>query len=92
LGINFGFVDIFLNIPWEFKFYDSWLDLAVLMALLSSYENKIISSNNVFFGEVSLSWKVGKTKFHTKREKEAQWFDIIDYKVVKNIKDLRKFI
>jgi DNA repair protein RadA/Sms len=85
LNLNLGFMDIYINVPWEFKFFDSWLDLALAMWILSAYYNKTIDKNNIFIWEISLSWKINKTKFHTKREKEAKDFNIIDYKKINNI-------
>jgi len=92
MWVNLWFVDIFVNIPWEFKFFDSWLDLAIAVWILSAYENKPIDTNNVFIWELSLSWKVNKTKFHNKREKEGKDFYIVDYKKIKTIKGLKEFI
>lgn len=89
LNLNLEFVDIFINIPWEFKFYDSWLDLAIAVWILSAYKNKIIPENNVFIWEIWLSWKINKSKFHEKRVKEAEWFEVIDYK---SFKDIRKIL
>ena len=92
MWVNLWFVDIFVNIPWEFKFFDSWLDLAIAMGILSAYENKIIDTNNVFIWEISLSGKINKTKFHKKRENEAKDFNVVDFNSVKNIRELRNFI
>jgi len=92
MWVNLWFVDIFVNIPGEFKFFDSWLDLAIAMGILSAYENKQIATNNVFIWELSLSGKINKTKFHTKREKEAQGFEIIDYKKINHIRWLKIFL
>ncbi len=92
LKIDLWFIDIFVNIPWEFKFYDSGLDLAIAVWILSAYKNKKIDSNNIFIWEVSLSWKVNKTKFHDKRTKEVQSMDILDYTNIKNIYWIKDFL
>jgi len=92
LNINLGFFDIFVNIPWEFKFQDAWLDLAIAAGLLSAYKNKPIDTKKVFIWEISLSWKINKTKFHEKRIKEAKDFDIIDYTKIPNIKQITEII
>lgn len=92
LKIDLWFLDIFVNIPWEFKFYDSGLDLAIAVWILSAYKNKTIDSNNIFIWEVSLSWKINKTKFHDKRIKEVQSMNIIDYTNIKNIYEIKDFV
>lgn len=92
LNINLEFFDVFINIPWEFKFYDSWLDLAIATSIYSAYKNKVISINNVFVWEISLSGKISKSSFHNKRVKEVDWFDIIDFNVIKDIKKIIEFI
>ncbi len=92
LNINLEFFDVFINIPGEFKFYDSWLDLAIAAGIYSAYKNKIISMNNVFVWEISLSGKISKSSFHEKRVKEVSWFDTIDFKILKDIRKLVEFI
>jgi len=92
LNINLEMFDIFINIPWEFKFYDSWLDLAIAAGIYSAYKNKVISSNNVFLWEISLSGRISKSSFHDKRVKEVNGFDAIDFKIIKDIRSLLDFI
>lgn len=89
LNLKLWYYDIYVNIPWEFKFYDSWIDLGIAVAIYSQIKNKSIDKNSVFVWEIGLSWQILKSKLHEKREKEIpKWFDIIDYNVIKNIKDL----
>ena len=92
LNINLEFFDVFINIPWEFKFYDSWLDLAIAAGIYSAYKNKVIPMNNVFIWEISLSGKISKSSFHVKRVKEVSWFDTIDFKILKDIRKIVEFI
>lgn len=92
LKLDLGFMDIFVNIPWEFRFSDSGLDLAIAVWILSAYKNKIVDPKNIFIWELSLSWKVNKTKFHDKRKKEVKWMNIFDYKNIKNIYWIKDFI
>ncbi len=86
LKLKLNFYDIFINIPWEFKFLDSWLDLAIAWWILSAYNWK--TTNNVYIWEISLSWKINKSKFHDKRLKESEWFNIIDYRNLKHINNI----
>jgi DNA repair protein RadA/Sms len=90
LKINLDMFDIFINIPWEFKFYDSGLDLAIAVWIYSAYKEQSIWANSIFIWEISLSGKISKSSFHEKREKESLDFDLVDFKSINNIKDLQK--
>jgi DNA repair protein RadA/Sms len=57
-GFHFGVKDVFLNIAGGLKIEDPSIDLAVLCALLSSYEDIPLSSNICFTGEVGLSGEI----------------------------------
>lgn len=91
LKIDFSFLDVFINIPWEFRFYDSWLDLAIVAGLLSAYKNTTNSSNMVFVWEISLSWKISKSKFHEKRRKESQGLEFVDFEQIDDIAKLLNY-
>lgn len=93
LKINIWFFDIYVNIPWEFKFFDSWLDLVIACAIFWQYKNKIIDKNTIFLWELWLWWQVLKSKLHEKRLKEIpEWFEIIDFSNLKNIVQIPNFI
>ena len=57
-GFHFGVKDVFLNIAGGLKVEDPSIDLAVLCALLSSYEDVPLSSTICFAGEVGLSGEI----------------------------------
>jgi DNA repair protein RadA/Sms len=57
-GFHFGTKDVFLNIAGGIKVEDPSIDLAVLTALLSSFEDSPISHNICFAGEVGLSGEI----------------------------------
>ncbi len=88
LNIKLGYFDIFVNIPGEFKFYDSGLDLALAAAIYGQYKNKILSSDTVWLGEIGLGWQVLSTKLHQKRKKEVTDFNVVDFSSIKNIVEL----
>ena len=67
LKLKLGAVDIFINIPGEFVFRDSGLDLAVAAAIYSQYKGKILPNDMVFIGEIGLGGQILPTKLHTKR-------------------------
>lgn len=57
-GFHFGVKDVFLNIAGGLRVEDPAIDLAVVAALLSSYEDVPIVNNYCFSGEVGLSGEV----------------------------------
>ncbi len=57
-GFHFGVKDVFLNIAGGIKVEDPSIDLAVLCALLSSYEDVPLPQNICFAGEVGLSGEI----------------------------------
>ncbi len=93
LKFKLWYFDIFVNIPWEWKFYDAGLDLAIAAAILWQYKNKLIDKNKVFIGEIWLGWQILPSKLHTKRIKEIpEWFEIIDHNKIKNIVELENIV
>ena len=59
--------DIFINIPGEFTFYDSGVDLAIAAALYSQYHDTLPDSHSVYIGEIWLSGQIVKPKLFEKR-------------------------
>src|SRR5690606_35054358 len=57
-GFHFGMKDVFLNIAGGLKVEDPSIDLAVLCALLSSFEDLPLSQQICFAGEVGLSGEI----------------------------------
>ena len=59
---RFGFVfsnkDVFLNMAGGLKIDDPAMDLAIIAALISSYEDKAIAENICFAGEVGLAGEI----------------------------------
>lgn len=71
-GFHFGVKDVFLNIAGGIKVEDPSLDLAVLCALLSSYEDVPIPHNICFTGEVGLSGEIRAVTRVDQRIAEAE--------------------
>ncbi|HPG10938.1 MAG TPA: DNA repair protein RadA [Chitinophagaceae bacterium] len=71
-GFHFGVKDVFLNIAGGIKVEDPSLDLAVLCALLSSYEDVPIPHNICFTGEVGLSGEIRAVNRVDQRIAEAE--------------------
>lgn len=88
LKLNLDIFDIYVNIPWEFTFRDTWLDLALAAAIRSQTKSKIIDKQLVFIWEIGLWWQILQSKLHKKRAKELSEFDLIDHSRLKHISEL----
>ena len=71
-GFHFGMKDVFLNIAGGLKVEDPSIDLAVLSALLSSYEDVAIPHSICFSGEVGLSGEIRAVNRIEQRIAEAE--------------------
>jgi len=71
-GFHFGVKDVFLNIAGGLKVEDPSIDLAVLCALLSSYEDVPLPMHVCFAGEVGLSGEVRAVHRVEQRIAEAE--------------------
>lgn len=72
VGFNIGTKDIFLNIAGGLKIDDPSIDLAIVAALMSSYEDEPISMKYAFAGEVGLSGEVRTVNRIEQRIGEAE--------------------
>lgn len=57
-GLHFGNKDVFINIAGGLKTEDPSIELAVVCALLSTYEDKALPSNICLVGEIGLSGEI----------------------------------
>jgi DNA repair protein RadA/Sms len=71
-GFHFGVKDVFLNIAGGLKVEDPSIDLAVLVALLSSYEDVPVPHDICFAGEVGLSGEIRAVNRIEQRIAEAE--------------------
>jgi DNA repair protein RadA/Sms len=71
-GFHFGIKDVFLNIAGGLKVEDPSIDLAVLCALLSSYEDIPLPQHICFAGEVGLSGEIRAVNRIEQRIAEAE--------------------
>ena len=71
-GFHFGVKDVFLNIAGGLKVEDPSIDLAVLCALLSSFEDVQIAHDICFAGEVGLSGEIRAVNRIEQRIAEAE--------------------
>src|ERR1700722_6700349 len=71
-GFHFGMKDVFLNIAGGIKVEDPSIDLAVLCALLSSFEDTPLPQHICFAGEVGLSGEIRAVNRIEQRIAEAE--------------------
>jgi len=71
-GFHFGVKDVFINIAGGLKIEDPSIDLAVLSALLSSYEDTPLPHQYCFAGEVGLSGEIRAVNRIDQRIAEAE--------------------
>jgi DNA repair protein RadA/Sms len=71
-GFHFGMKDVFVNIAGGIKIEDPSVDLAVIAALLSSYEDVALPPKICFTGEVGLNGEIRAVSRIEQRIMEAE--------------------
>ena len=71
-GFHFGVKDVFVNIAGGIKVEDPSIDLAIVCALLSSYEDVALSAHTAFAGEIGLSGEIRAVNRIEQRIAEAE--------------------
>ncbi|MBS1730319.1 MAG: DNA repair protein RadA [Bacteroidetes bacterium] len=71
-GFAFGMKDVFINIAGGLKVEDPSIDLAIVCALLSSYEDAALPENLCFAGEVGLNGEIRAVNRIEQRISEAE--------------------
>src|SRR5919206_5220996 len=71
-GFHFGVKDVFINIAGGLKVEDPSIDLAVICALLSSYEDVSLAQHICFAGEVGLNGEIRAVNRIEQRIGEAE--------------------
>ena len=71
-GFHFGVKDVFVNIAGGLKVEDPSIDLAIVSALLSSYEDIPLNQHYCFAGEVGLSGEIRAVNRIEQRIAEAE--------------------
>lgn len=71
-GLPLESFDIHVNIAGGLKITEPALDLAVCLAIISAYKNKIIENTTVAFGEVGLGGEIRAVSQSEKRVQEAE--------------------
>jgi DNA repair protein RadA/Sms len=71
-GMTMHQMDVFLNVVGGVKITETGADLAILVAVLSSYRNKVIDNRTAFFGEIGLGGELRPVSGGQERIIEAQ--------------------
>jgi DNA repair protein RadA/Sms len=71
-GLKMGMQDVFVNIAGGLRVEDPGIDLGVIAAIVSSYENVAIDSKIAFVGEVGLSGEIRAVSRIEQRISEAE--------------------
>lgn len=72
LGLSLSDCDAYVNMVGGLKINDPSVDLAVVMAMISSYKNIAIPSDMVVFGEIGLSGEIRGISLPEQRVQEAE--------------------
>ncbi|MCD4705426.1 DNA repair protein RadA [bacterium] len=70
-SLKLGAYDVYINLTGGFQVKDRSLDLAVCLAIMSAYHNKVVKSDTIVFGEVGLSGEIRSIPKTRERIKEA---------------------
>ena len=96
IGLAMSNYDAYVNIAGGIKMNEPAIDLGIVMALVSSYKNRVIHEKMIVFGEVGLSGEVRAVSMPEQRVAEAKklGFDTcvlpaVSMEMVKNIQGIR---
>ena len=70
-GMQIGMQDVFVNVVGGVKITETSADLGILLALISSFKNKVLPQDLVVFGEVGLSGEIRPVPYGPERLSEA---------------------
>ena len=92
LGVQLSGCDAYVNLTGGMKIAEPAIDLAIVLAILSSFKNVALSPKLIAFGEVGLSGEVRSVSMAAQRVAEAAklGFDtcILPRVCLKNVKDI----
>lgn len=71
LGMSMAGMDAYINVAGGMKVMEPALDLAIVIAILSSYKNKTLDSKTIVFGEIGLTGEVRAVNMAEQRVMEA---------------------
>ena len=71
-NIGLGSQDIYVNVIGGIRVDEPAVDLAIAMAIVSNYKNKVIDNKTVFIGELGLTGEIRSINNFEKRVKETE--------------------
>ena len=92
LNVPLGTFDVFVNVSGGIKIEEPAADLAVAMAIISSFKNKAIDSKTAVFGELGLLGEVRSINSEERRIKEAKRLGFTTVLSPKTVHNLRQAI
>ena len=90
--INLANQDIFINVVGGMRIEEPAGDLAVALAIVSSFQKKPFTAEAVVFGEIGLSGELRNVTQHEKRMKESQKLGFDKIMTPKEIKNIQQAI
>ena len=70
--LSIGACDVYVNIAGGMRLREPAVDLGIIMAMISSYKDIVVSDRTIVFGEVGLSGEVRSVSMAKQRVMEAQ--------------------
>ena len=95
LSVPLGSFDIFVNVSGGMKIDEPAADLAVALAILSSFKNKPLDPKTAVFGEVGLLGEVRSIGSDERRTREAHrlgFTTVISPKTIRNLLSAAKLL
>jgi len=95
LGIPLATFDIFVNVSGGLKIAEPAADLAVSLAIISSFKNKALDSKTAAFGEVGLLGEIRGVGYEERRIREAKRLGFtvqLTSKTTRSLRDIQKLI
>ena len=86
-GLNLSEQDVYVNVVGGLKLRDPAVDLAVCLAIASSFKKKPLPSNKVAYGEIGLSGEIRPASQHAKRDKEIKQLGLKPFSHTKQVKN-----
>lgn len=72
IGLHLGNCDAYVNIAGGIRMNEPAIDLAIILAIISSYKNRPMDAKTIVFGEVGLSGEVRAVSMPEQRVAEAK--------------------
>ncbi len=95
LNLNFGNVDVFVNVSGGLKLTEPAVDLPVALSLISAFKNKPLPEKLASFGELGLLGELRRVQGEEKRTKEAKRLGftlIVSPRTHKNLYEIKSLI